>query len=221
MSGTPRFRWTLRRALAALALGLGALAIAGDPVRGRVVPVDTQELASGLAGAGDRLTPRELADWIIRKRADYRLLDLRAPEAYAAYHIPTAENVPVGALLEAGLTRDQRLVLVGDDGLATAQAWLLLHAQGFVAVRPLDGGLQAWKDQVLYPVVPADSSAAVGEAFARDVAVARWFGGAPRQAGPAGTLLAATAAAPVVPPVMVPSMPAGAPPPAKKKKEGC
>ncbi len=86
----------------------------------------------------------------------------------------------------------------------------------------------AWNDEVLHPIAPADSAAETVAAFARAAQVARALGGAPRAAAaghadapalievpPAGT------SAPQVAAPKLSAMPAGKAPVAKKKKEGC
>ena len=95
MAGLPSIRRTTNRVLAAIALGLGVIALAGNPLPSHTVRIDTQELATIVSSEVDHVEPAELADWILRGATDYRLVDLRLPEAYAAYHIPTAENVPL------------------------------------------------------------------------------------------------------------------------------
>ena len=87
--------FTLNQKLAAVAVALGAVALFAEPRRGPVVTLDTRELAAIVEKEVDHVTPAELAAWIIEDRADYRLLDLRSEQEYAAYHIPTAENLPL------------------------------------------------------------------------------------------------------------------------------
>ena len=222
-------RWTLRRALAATALLLGVVAVGGNPYRGSTVRIDTQELATIVSSEVDHVTPRELADWIIQGRTDYRLIDLRAEADFAGYHIPTAENVPVARLPEYGLGRDEKIVLYSEGGIHSAQAWFLLKAQRYPGAYILLGGLEAWKDEVLYPVVPAAATPQENAAFGRAAQVARFLGGGPRAAAAAadsGSLMALPAA-PAGPGVKIalPRAPAaGAPAGAaakKKRKEGC
>ncbi len=221
-----RMHWTLNRALAAAALLLGVAAIAGDPYRGSTVRIDTQELATIVSTEVDHVTPRELADWIIQGRTDYRLIDLSPAPDFAGYHIPTAENVPIALLPQVGLARDERIVLYSEGGIHSAQAWFLLKAQRYPGVYILLGGLEAWKDEVLHPVAPAAATPREDAAFERDAQVARFFGGGPRAttaAADAGAPLGSPAAptagiAPPRPPVA--GSPAGSPA-KKKRKEGC
>jgi rhodanese-related sulfurtransferase len=228
VSAPLRFRWTLRRSLAAAAFALGALAMAGNPVRGHVVTIDTQELATIVGGQVDHVMPAELADWIVRGAADYRLVDLRDEAGFAQYHIPTAENVPIARLPDHGLGRNERIVLYSEGGIHSAQAWMLLRAQGYTSVSMLKGGLDAWKDQVVFPVLADNAAAAERARDERLRSISAFFGGQPRSAAAvaAGANAMPGVAAPATPllpkAVAPPSPPGGAKAaPAKKKKEGC
>jgi rhodanese-related sulfurtransferase len=211
---------TLNQKLAIVAVALGALALFSVPHRGPVVTLDTRELALIVEKEVDHVTPSELAGWIVQGRSDYRLIDLRAGSDYAAYHIPTAENVTVAALPDFPFLRNEKIVLYSDGGIHAAQAWMLMQAQGYRAVYTVLGGLEGWKDDVLYPVLPAQASVADRARFERAVALSRFFGGEPRAEG----------AAVATTPVELPKLTAPAPAPSgtvspvaprKKKKEGC
>ncbi len=216
-------RWTIERALAAAALVLGLFAIAGQPVRGSAVTIDTQELATLVGSQVDHVQPAELADWIVRGASDYRLIDLRDEAAFASYHIPTAENVPVTRLPDAALARNEKIVLYSDGGIHAAQAWMLLRAQGYKGVTTLLGGLEGWKNGVVFPVAPADPTPAQAAEFARALQVAQFFGGQGRAATAAGETATLTIAAPAAPKAAVsgPAAGKGGAPAKKKKKEGC
>lgn len=222
--------WTRERALAAVALGLGVLALAGNPYRGHTVTIDTRELAGIISDTSDHVTVSELADRVVRGASDYRLVDLRTPAEYSAYHIPTAESVPLEQLIDYGLGRNEKIVLYSEGGVHAAQAWMLLKAERYVGVTQLLGGLDAWKDEVLYPVAPDSTDRAALARFEALAQRARYFGGAPRTATGAAALglptpsPAAPATGPGTPALNVPTPVGGkaaAPPPKKKKKEGC
>jgi rhodanese-related sulfurtransferase len=212
-------QFTLNRKLAMLAVALGTLALLAQPHRGPFVKLDARELAAVVEEEVDHVTASELATWIIEGRADYRLLDLRTTGEYAAYHIPTAENVPLTGLADYPLLRNEKLVLYSEGGIHSAQAWMLLRAQGYEAVYMVLGGLDAWKDEVLFPSLPADADAQARAQFERATQVAKFFGGEARVAGDA----AAPSAGAELPKLTAPPpMPGPATPVAKKKKkEGC
>lgn len=218
--------WSLNQKLAASAFALGAVALFGHPYPGALARIDTRELALMVQQETDHVTAPELAGWIIEGRADYRLVDLRDEKAFAAYHIPGAERLPPTALLESDLRRNEKIVLYSDGGLHAVQSWMLLRARGFKAAYALRDGLDAWKDEVLYPALPANASAREQALYDKAVQVSAHFGGQPR--GPAAAV-SAPGAAPVrpavqaAPPVAPPLAPAGAPAGGapKKRRQGC
>ena len=218
---------TLNQTLALGAVVLGAIALVATPYPGRQVTLDARELALAVSREADHVEAPELAAWIVESRADYRLIDLRSESAFAAYHIPGAVNVPLTRLMDAGLGRQEKLVLYSDGGTHSAQAWMLLKAQGYAGVYMLKGGLGEWKDRVVFPVLADSPTANERLQDEKRRAVSAFFGGQPRSAsalaaGGAGMPGPTMPAMPTLPKVSAPASPAGgAKAPAKKKKEGC
>lgn len=212
---------SLNRRLAAVAFVLGFLALfAGSPYKGSGAVLNTRELAIAMATSADVVEPRTLADWIIQGRADFRVVDLRAEPAYNEYHIPAAENRQASALTDGGLLRNEKLVLVAEDGSRAAQAWTLLKAKGYRGVYILKGGIEGWQNDVLFPRVADNANAEQQAEFAKLREVSKYFGGTPQSA--AGDSAAAKVA--VMPKLALPTpQPGGASAgaPKKKKKEGC
>jgi hypothetical protein len=121
-------------------------------------------------------------------------------------------------LPEFPFQRTEKIVLYSDGGIHAAQAWMLMQAQGYRAVYTVLGGLEGWKDDVLYPALPAQASGAERARFERAVALSRFFGGEPRAEG------VAVAPVPTELPRLAAPVPSGAVSPVaprKKKKEGC
>jgi rhodanese-related sulfurtransferase/uncharacterized membrane protein YedE/YeeE len=206
-----------------LALGLIAAgfvaSVAGDPYRGSHATIDTKSLELRVARGADSIQPADLASWIIQGRNDFTLVDLRPEKDFAAYHIPTAQNLPLASLTPDFAAHNQKIVLCSDDGIQAAKAWFLLEAQGFRSVYSLNGGMRAWQDTVLFPRKSSGADTAASEKQAQ---VAKYFGGAQQAEG----ATASTVAAPVLPVVTMPAAPAvtntiSSKPQARKKKEGC
>ncbi len=212
---------SLNQKLGALALALGALAVFADVAPGHTVRVNARQLLTEVARAEDHVTPAELAAWIIEGRTDYRLVDIRSEQAFAEYHIPTAENVPIATVLDGALGRTDKIVLYGDGGIHAAQGWMALKGLGYRRVYTLLEGLDAWKDEVLFPVAPPSPSPEEQARFERAVQVARFFGGQPRAAVAPGAEPMALPTPAAAPAVALPSLPAGAGSGPKKKREGC
>jgi rhodanese-related sulfurtransferase len=211
---------TLNQRLALLAFGLGLVALAATPARGDRVTVDSRDMAWLAANGSGRVAARTVADWIIQGRSDFRLIDVRTPAAFAAGPgIPSAENIQLAALFDADLGRSEKILLVGDDQVTVGQAWLLLEASGYTGAAVVEGGLSAWRDEVVYPRVDGVDAAT----RARLEAVSAHFGGAPRIGGAAAALVGSSApgiaqASPGVPKLPAPGGKKPAPP---KKREGC
>jgi hypothetical protein len=105
---------------------------------------------------------------------------------------------------------------------------MLLRAQGYKSVYMLKGGLDEWKDQVVFPVLADNPTPGERARDERLRSISAFFGGQPRSAvavaaGAAATPAMAPAATPASPAVVAPPSPAGGAKPAapKKKKEGC
>jgi rhodanese-related sulfurtransferase len=214
-------RWSslsLNQKLACGALALGALALFARPNRDNVVTLDVKELATIIDKEDDHVTASELAGWIVAGRSDYRLIDLRSEKEYAEYHIPTAENVTLTALPETSLLANEKVVLYSEGGIHASQGWMLLRAKGFKNAYTLKGGLDQWKEDVLFPTRAETATPEERARFERAAALARFFGGSPRTGG----AQVATVKTPEMPKVERPAPSAGATAAApRKKKEGC
>ena len=156
--------------------------------------VNAATLAREIEREDDHVTALELAQWIRERKPGLRVLDVRSDSEFAAYHIPSAERMPLGAI--ASLAPDDRatLVLYSEGGAHAAQGWVLLRAAGHRHVYFLRGGLLDWMEDVMSPALPTDSSAA------RIAALSRYFGGVPRAGAaplPAAAAPPATAASAV------------------------
>lgn len=211
---------TLNQKLGGLAVALGALAVFANVAPGHTVTFDAKELLTGVERKEDHVTPAELAAWIVEGRADYRLVDIRDERAFAEYHIPTAENVPLATVADGTLGRTEKLVLYGDGGIHAAQAWMVLKGRGYTSAYTLLEGLDAWKDEVLFPVMPQSPTPEQQTQFERAAQVAKFFGGQPRAAAAQGSRPVALPTQ-SMPQVAPPNLPAGAGPGPKKKREGC
>ena len=69
-------------------------------------PVNAPALVQTIVKEEDHVTPGQLAQWLIEKRTDFQLIDIREPWQFDDYHIPTAVNIPLAELFEdAGLKK--------------------------------------------------------------------------------------------------------------------
>ena len=143
----------LKKTLAIGAAGLG-LIVALAALAGR-------ETAPGWAKAieqeGDHVTPRALADQLLGQPQDVVVVDVRPQSEFEEWHLPGAHNLPLPQLLGAegkALLKSaggKRVVLVSNGMVHPGQAWGGLTRRGHGNVRVLEGGLTAFKHEVLTP----------------------------------------------------------------------
>ena len=209
--------WKRRIALLALALGVIAL-FAGSPYGGGRVSLDTKELALMVQNERDHVSVEQLAGWIIQGRSGYRLLDCRSEKEFNEYHIPTAESAPLSSLSDYPIQRNEKIILYSEGGIHASQAWFLLAAKGYKHVYLLTGGLDEWRDQILFPAIPENVTAEQQAQFTKMKEISRYFGGTP-QTGAASEQTAVKKELPKLPASSggAKATPSGG----KKKKEGC
>src|SRR5512146_3549406 len=91
----------------AVLVGLIVLAVVGIAQRTGAAAADS--VVDAIVKESDHVTPTELARWILDKRQDYQLIDIRDPWHFDDYHIPTASNIPFAQFFtDANLKRLDR-----------------------------------------------------------------------------------------------------------------
>lgn len=165
-----------RLALIAIILGLVAL-FAGDPYGGTTIKVNEKDLVLSTVGNADKVLVTDLADWIIKGKSDFELIDLRSEDKYNEYTIPGSQSIPLPQISSSDLLRNQKIVLFSDDDVASSQAWFILKTKKYKGVYILDGGLEAWKEKVLFPKAPVNDSKDDLAEFEKMKEIAKYFGG--------------------------------------------
>jgi len=174
-------KWTINQKLAALTLLLGFIAIfMRDPSKATIVSVDTKELSLKILDKSTHITPEELAHWLIEKKEDYKLIDLRSEKQFKEYSIPGSMNIVPSEILDVKLPKNQKLVLYSEDNLEASQTWFVLKTHRYKDVYFLEGGMKDWKSTVLYPTVAENASAEEKAKFNIMAEISKYFGGSPR-----------------------------------------
>ncbi len=209
---------SLNKKLALVAVTLGVIALfAGDPYGGTTIKVNEKDIALSTVGNADKVTVTELADWIIKGKSDFELIDLRSEEKYNEYTIPGSQSIPLPQLSSSDLLRNQKIVLFSDDDVASSQAWFILKSKKYKGVYILDGGLEAWKENVLFPKAPVNGSKDELVQFEKMKEVAKYFGGQAQT----DSSVTETKQQIKLPSAPVNTNKTSAPTGKKKKREGC
>lgn len=135
-----------------VAAALAAVSAAVSP--SGMNPASPEAVVDAMVAEKDHVQPFELARWILEKRQDCQLIDLREPWEYDDYHIPAAVNIPLTQLFTPEglkqLDRGRTVVVYGLGMGHPAQTQLLLSLKGYRALS-LKDGITGWWDQVLTP----------------------------------------------------------------------
>jgi len=83
-------------------------------------------------------------------REPFELIDVREAFEYEIARIDGAKLIPLGEIAERAdeLPRERPIVVHCHSGQRSAQAVRLLQQRGFATVFNLEGGIDAWSDQI-------------------------------------------------------------------------
>src|SRR5881296_1123462 len=118
-------------------------------------PIDYDQFC----GAPDEGAIPEMSVHELKRKTDTReafeLIDVREPFEYEIARIDGAKLIPLGEIADRTdeLQREQPIVVHCHSGKRSAQAVRLLQQRGFSNVYNLEGGIDAWSDQI-DPTVP-------------------------------------------------------------------
>lgn len=214
---------TIAQKLAIVAFVLGFIAlIIGNPNNANKLSVNAKELSLSTIKDNDRIPVMTMADWLIKETGDFTLVDLRSEKEFNEYNIPTSVNIPIENLLSSDLMRNQKIIVYGNDDITSAQAWFILKSANYKAVYILNGGLNAWKNEVLYPKLDVNATAEQKAEFEKVKQVSLYFGGSPQLiSGGTATVVTQQTPSQTAPAPKISAPVSKSKPAAKKKKEGC
>ncbi|HSS15364.1 MAG TPA: molybdopterin-synthase adenylyltransferase MoeB [Candidatus Dormibacteraeota bacterium] len=113
-------------------------------------PIDYEQFC----GASDEAAITEMSPHELKRRMDagepFELIDVREPFEYEIARIDGATLIPLGEIFERldELSGEQPIVVHCHSGKRSAQAVGLLQQHGFTKVYNLEGGIDAWSDQI-------------------------------------------------------------------------
>ena len=149
--------------LALFVIPLGIIIAAVPPDRVKHFRLTADELLQE-AGAGVQfVSPDVVADMLVQKDPSLRLIDVRTPEEFDAYHMEGAVNIPLRSLLSDEYTdilnqEAYMNVFYSNGSVYANQAWMLTRQLGYENNFVLEGGLNYWFGNILSPQAPSQTS---------------------------------------------------------------
>jgi rhodanese-related sulfurtransferase len=99
-----------------------------------------------------RLYPTQLAEYLQQSKTLPLLLDVREPWEFARCHIAGSELIPMQqiplAVEQAKLNPAREIVVICHHGIRSRQVAYYLEQQGFTQLINLEGGVEAWAQDV-------------------------------------------------------------------------
>lgn len=149
-----------RRCASWILVLLGALLAISPAGTRKPATINPKELTASMISRTAYVTAEEVAAWLIDKRPDILLVDLRSSEDYNHYNIPEAINIPLAKLFDKEsleLLNDEQYVIIlySNGSTYAAQAWVMLKQLG-IDTYILQGGMNYWAQAILNPNPPSD-----------------------------------------------------------------
>jgi len=113
-------------------------------------PIDYEEFCRGAVAANDAvISPAELSQRL-RTDRDIALIDVREPFEYEIAHIANSKLIPMGEIAErqSEIPRNSTAVVMCKTGVRSERVIEFLREQGFGNLLNLQGGIDAWREQV-------------------------------------------------------------------------
>ena len=111
--------------------------------------LEPKEAATQQPNQGLNITPKELKAMMDRKE-DFILVDVREPHEYQICKISGSQLIPLGQLQSKvnELDKTKQIVLHCHHGMRSMSAAKKLLSIGFTKVKSLEGGIDAWADEI-------------------------------------------------------------------------
>ncbi|MDX1811549.1 MAG: rhodanese-like domain-containing protein [Gammaproteobacteria bacterium] len=95
-------------------------------------------------------TPKQLQEYLESAPEAYLLLDVREPWEYEICHIENSMLLPMGQIPNRldDLDKNQDIVVICHHGVRSRQVCLYMAHYGFENTINLDGGIEAWAQEV-------------------------------------------------------------------------
>src|SRR5205807_1178303 len=113
-------------------------------------PIDYDQFCRGRSETKiAALSPIELRDRL-RKNENIALIDVREPFEFEIARLPNAQLLPLGEIATKfdEIPREGTAVVICKSGVRSARAIKFLRDQGFANLLNLEGGMDAWREQV-------------------------------------------------------------------------
>lgn len=126
-------------------------AIEGSPYRISIQPANNNEEFKIAGKTLKVMDVNNLAEWIMDRRNDFLLIDLRPVKKFHNYHLPFAINVPNAKTQNEFESTSASIVIYGDNKRYSVSNLESLVKDRSEQVYILKGGMAEWINKILFP----------------------------------------------------------------------
>jgi uncharacterized membrane protein YedE/YeeE/rhodanese-related sulfurtransferase len=121
----------------------------------------------------------DVAQMIQSRKNDFTIIDLRSPEKYDEYHVPSALNYYDNLSLADIGASDKKVILYSQGRLVEEKVWNKLKEEFIKPIFFLDGGMKNWMNEILFPDLNIPKGLSPEE-IEKVIRRSHFFGGAPK-----------------------------------------
>lgn len=167
----------IRLALIAIVFALLA-AIAGSPYKITLQPVSTNEEFEIEGKSVKVIDVHEIAKWIMDKRDDFQLFDIRLKNEFDEYHIPFALSMSGTELPTSLIDHKSAIIIYNKTGSYSIKKIKPVINNSKEQIYVLIGGMDEWINKILFPDLKKNSNFTEKE-IERIYKTSTYFGGKP------------------------------------------
>ena len=167
----------IKLALIAIVFALLA-AIAGSPYKITLQPVSTNEEFEIEGKSVKVIDVHEIAKWIMDKRDDFQLFDIRLKNEFDEYHIPFALSMSGTELPTSLIDHKSAIIIYNKTGSYSIKKIKPVINNSKEQIYVLIGGMDEWINKILFPDLKKNSNFTEKE-IERIYKTSTCFGGKP------------------------------------------
>ena len=170
---------SIKMRLAVIAIIFAFLAaVAGSPYKITLQPVSTNDEFEIGGKSVKVIDVKELAKWIMDKRDDFYLVDLRLKKEFDKYHIPFALSVSGTKLQLPKIDKKPAIIIYDEGSLYSIKKIKQVINDSEEQTYLLMGGMNAWTNKILFPDLKKNSTLSEKE-IEKIYKTSTYFGGKP------------------------------------------
>jgi rhodanese-related sulfurtransferase len=109
------------------------------------------------------VTTDQVAKMIIEQDPTLELIDVRDADAFKAFSLPNAVNIPLDSLLSPNYSdylgiEDMNAVFYANDDMLADQAWVIAKRLNYSGIYVMKGGLNCWIETIIQPAPPPETA---------------------------------------------------------------